>query len=199
MGEIELLTEILKLFNSLRAEDSSLRADIDHLKGEFMALKDQQALLTTKVEALTTALASETTELKTAFDALMARIADLEGIDLTPQINAVEAAILGVSALSELSVTPAPDAEIPTTPSSLTASNITSSSADLSWGASTDNAGVTGYEVFSGADKVGDATGTTFTASGLTPATNYVFSVRAKDANGNFSVMSDPVTVDTTA
>jgi len=69
----------------------------------------------------------------------------------------------------------------------------------LSWTASTDNIGVTGYEVFRGSTLVGSASGTSFTDTGLTPATGYSYTVRARDAAGNRSAASNTVTVTTNA
>ncbi|WP_260478677.1 cellulase family glycosylhydrolase [Kibdelosporangium aridum] len=96
------------------------------------------------------------------------------------------------------------DTEPPTTPGTPTASAVTSSSATLTWTPSTDNVGVTGYEVYratgSGAfSLVGTSGTTTFTNTGLTPSTTYRYQVRARDAVPNFSANSGIVTVTTTA
>lgn len=89
------------------------------------------------------------------------------------------------------------DSAPPTVPSGLTASNIGSSSVTLNWTASTDNIGVTGYEVLSGTTVVGSATTTSLLLTGLVPDTQYSLSVRARDAAGNVSAASIPVTVRT--
>jgi chitodextrinase len=98
------------------------------------------------------------------------------------------------------------DTQAPSTPGSVTASGITSSSVNLAWPAANDNIGVTGYDVYrapgaSGGSfaQVGTSTGTTFTNSGLTASTTYRYQVRARDAAGNTSGFSAPVTVTTTA
>ncbi len=90
------------------------------------------------------------------------------------------------------------DSEPPGTPTQLTASAVTGSSVTLSWTASTDNVGVSGYDVLNGTTVVGSTTTTSLQVTGLTPDTSYTFSVRAKDASGNVSVASAPVTVRTT-
>lgn len=90
-----------------------------------------------------------------------------------------------------------PDTQAPSAPRNLVASNITSTSLTLSWTASTDNVGVTGYDVFQGNTNLGTATGTTFGITGLTPNTPYAFFVRAKDAAGNNSGNSNTVNVTT--
>ncbi|CAL2092319.1 conserved protein of unknown function precursor containing a T9SS type A C-terminal secretion signal [Tenacibaculum sp. 190524A02b] len=89
------------------------------------------------------------------------------------------------------------DTQAPSAPSNLTATNITTSSLTLSWGASTDNVGVTSYEVFRGATSIGTSTTTSFNVSGLTPATSYAFTVKAKDAAGNTSIASNQVNATT--
>jgi len=90
----------------------------------------------------------------------------------------------------------------PSAPGLPTASNITSNSVSLSWSPSTDNVGVTGYDVYR---QTGDApptqiasvTGTSYTATGLAASTVYGFSVRARDAAGNVSNPSQTRTVQT--
>jgi chitodextrinase len=97
------------------------------------------------------------------------------------------------------------DTQAPTAPSSLAAAGVTATSANLSWSASSDNVGVTGYNVLrrtgtSGTfTQAGTATGTSFQATGLTASTQYQFQVTARDAAGNTSVPSNTVTVTTSA
>jgi len=91
------------------------------------------------------------------------------------------------------------DTEAPTAPTSLSASNTTATSTDLSWTASTDNVGVTGYDIFQGATLIGTVSGTSTSVTGLTPSTAYTFSVKAKDAAGNVSPSSNTVNVTTLA
>jgi endo-1,4-beta-xylanase len=95
------------------------------------------------------------------------------------------------------------DTQPPTAPTNLAATT-TSTSASLTWTASTDNVGVTGYQILraSGASggtfsQVGTSTTTSFTNSGLTPSTAYRFQVRAVDAAGNVSAVSNTVPVTT--
>ncbi len=91
----------------------------------------------------------------------------------------------------------ASDTQAPTAPANLVASNVTQTSLTLNWTASTDNVGVTGYDVFQGSTNLGTVTGTTYNVSGLTASTAYAFSVRAKDAAGNESASSNIVNVTT--
>jgi chitodextrinase len=96
------------------------------------------------------------------------------------------------------------DTSAPSTPGTLSASGVTSSSVNLSWGASTDNVGIAGYDVLraTGASggtfsQVGTAGETSFSNSGLAPNTTYRYQVRARDAAGNTSPVSNTVTVTT--
>ena len=91
------------------------------------------------------------------------------------------------------------DATAPTAPTSLTASGTTATTTNLSWTASTDNVGVTAYNVYQGATLKATVTATTYAVSGLTASTAYTFSVKAKDAAGNVSVSSNVVNVTTIA
>ncbi len=89
------------------------------------------------------------------------------------------------------------DTQPPTAPTNLTSPSKTSTSVSLAWTASTDNVGVTGYDIFNGAASAGSSAGTSFTVTGLTPNTAYSFTVKARDAAGNLSVASNAVNVTT--
>ncbi|RAR50477.1 reprolysin-like metallopeptidase [Flavobacterium lacus] len=89
------------------------------------------------------------------------------------------------------------DTTAPTAPTNLTASGTTQTSTNLSWTASTDNVGVTGYDVYRGGSLIASVTGTTYIATGLVASTTYSFFVRAKDAAGNISGNSNTVSVTT--
>ena len=89
------------------------------------------------------------------------------------------------------------DSTPPTAPTNLAATVTAATSVSLSWTASTDNVGVTGYDVYRGGTLVGTASGTTYTDSGLTPSTAYTYTVKAFDAAGNLSQASNSVTATT--
>jgi len=89
-----------------------------------------------------------------------------------------------------------PDTVAPTAPT-LAASGTTATTTNLSWSGATDNVAVTGYDVYQGASLIGSTASATYTVTGLTPATTYSFSVKAKDAAGNASVSSNTVSVTT--
>ncbi|SDR80540.1 chitinase [Paenibacillaceae bacterium GAS479] len=92
------------------------------------------------------------------------------------------------------------DTQSPAAPANLTVFGTpTASSISLSWGASTDNVGVTGYNVYNGSSLAATVTGTTATINGLTASTSYTFTVKAKDAAGNISVASNSATASTSS
>lgn len=92
-----------------------------------------------------------------------------------------------------------PDSQPPSAPTNLTSSIITQTSFTLKWTASTDNIGVTGYDVFQNNVKINptNITTTSYNVTGLTPGTSYNYHVTAKDAGGNTSVASSPLVVTT--
>ncbi|WP_425392145.1 S8 family serine peptidase [Ekhidna sp.] len=89
------------------------------------------------------------------------------------------------------------DTQAPTAPTGLAASNVTQTSLTLSWNASSDNVGVTGYDVYQGSSNIGTVTATSANVTGLSAGTSYTFTVRAKDAAGNVSAASNAVNVTT--
>jgi chitodextrinase len=95
-----------------------------------------------------------------------------------------------------VSVAAPPDTTPPTAPTSLTASSGKKRVA-LSWGASTDDVGVTGYLVFRSTSTAGPfaqvatTTGTSYTNTGLVSRTTYYFQLKARDAAGNLSDASN--------
>jgi subtilisin family serine protease/chitodextrinase len=82
---------------------------------------------------------------------------------------------------------PVNDTTPPSNPNSVSVSNEAETSLSLSWSASSDNVGVTGYDVFIDGALAGTITGTSATINGLTACTTYSFSVSAFDAAGNTS------------
>ncbi|PFG42660.1 cellulose 1,4-beta-cellobiosidase [Isoptericola jiangsuensis] len=95
--------------------------------------------------------------------------------------------------------TPDPDTQAPTAPTGLTSTAKTSTSVSLGWGAASDDTGVTGYTVRAGGAVVATSATTSVTVTGLSPATAYQFTVTARDAAGNVSPASAPLTVTTSA
>ncbi|MEP0264370.1 endonuclease [Dokdonia sp.] len=92
-----------------------------------------------------------------------------------------------------------PDTEAPTAPTNLTASSITETTVNLSWNAAIDNVGVVAYDVYNGNAVIATTTVTNYAVTGLTQATSYSFSIRAKDDASNVSNASASVSVTTDA
>ena len=89
------------------------------------------------------------------------------------------------------------DTTPPTTPTNLTNPARTATTATLAWGASTDNALLTGYEILRDGVQVGASTANSFTDTGLASATAYSYQVRAVDAAGNRSSLTPALVVTT--
>ena len=94
-----------------------------------------------------------------------------------------------------------PDTQKPTAPGNLQAT-AGSGQVELSWQASTDNVGVTGYQVYRGAEQIANvgANATAYTDTNLHPGP-YSYTVRAVDAAGNpsdFSNTASATVLDTT-
>jgi hypothetical protein len=65
----------------------------------------------------------------------------------------------------------------------------------VSWAASSDNVGVTGYQVYRDGQVLGAATGTSYTDQTVVPGNTYAYAVRAQDAASNTSALSSQPTV----
>ncbi len=89
------------------------------------------------------------------------------------------------------------DTQAPSDPTGLASSDIAQTTLSLSWTASTDNVGVTGYDVYQGNNVIGSVTNTSYNVTGLTPNTAYQFRVKAKDAAGNVSEFSNTASATT--
>src|SRR5213076_3070428 len=91
----------------------------------------------------------------------------------------------------------APDTTPPSVPTGLTASAVSSSQINLSWAASSDDVGVTGYRVFRDGTQIATTSTTFFSNTGLSPSTTYFYTVAAVDAAGNASARSSPASATT--
>jgi len=116
------------------------------------------------------------------------------GADWGFYVNAVDAAN-NVSQPSETLQIEIPnctaDNEAPSVPMNLTTTT-NGTSVTLNWSASTDNSEVEGYEIYRNDQKIGETQELTFVDSGLDENQRYVYTVVAKDAQGNQSAQASP-------
>src|SRR5262245_61139506 len=104
-----------------------------------------------------------------------------------------------VSANSTFITAAGADTVAPSMPTGLTASPISTTQINLIWNASTDNVGVTGYQVFRGGVQIATTATTSYSNTGLTPGTAYQYAVKAFDAADNKSALSATVNAATPA
>ena len=91
------------------------------------------------------------------------------------------------------------DTEAPTAPTEVKATEVTETTAKVTWSEATDNVGVVGYNVYLNETKVNDTlvTGTEYALTELTEATEYAVRVTAVDAAENESARSEAATFTT--
>ena len=87
----------------------------------------------------------------------------------------------------------------PNAPTGLTVGTVTTTTVPLSWTASTTSGSyaVAGYYVLRGGTVVGTTTSTSYTDTGLSPATSYTYTVKAYDSDGDVSAASSSVSATT--
>jgi hypothetical protein len=95
---------------------------------------------------------------------------------------------------SSASVTDMMDSTPPTAPTNLKAT-VKSAKVQLSWGASSDNVGVSSYAIWRNNVQIGTTTGTGYTDGSTTSGVTYTYYVVARDKAGNMSAPSNAVTV----
>ena len=96
------------------------------------------------------------------------------------------------------------DTQAPTVPTGLSAQAISSSQINLSWTASTDNVGVTGYRIYrclgsncTPSTQIATSTTNSYSNTGLSASTAYTYRVSAYDAAGNVSSQSSSASATT--
>src|SRR6185436_15754682 len=122
----------------------------------------------------------------------------VSGSSYSYRVRATDAA-LNLSAFSNVASATTPDTQAPTAPGTPSLTVISSSQINLSWAASTDNVGVTGYQVercegagCSSFAQIATPAGTTYNdTTGLVVGTSYSYRVRATDAALNLSAFSN--------
>ena len=85
------------------------------------------------------------------------------------------------------------DTEAPTVPVNVSLSNNTTTSIDATWTASTDNVGVTKYEIYANSVLNGTSANNNYTLTNLDSGNTYAITVLAKDIASNASLQSSPV------
>jgi chitodextrinase len=104
------------------------------------------------------------------------------------RVQAVDAA-KNRSALSSVVSVTTVDSTKPSAPTNLTSSNVTQTSARVTWTAATDNVAVTFYNIYRNGSYVATVSGltTSYNMTNLTAGTTYNITVRALDAAKNFT------------
>lgn len=91
------------------------------------------------------------------------------------------------------------DTTPPSVPTNLVATPISMDQIDLAWDASTDDTGISGYQVFRDAIQIATTSNLTYVDTGLMASTTYTYYITAFDASSNFSASSSPVATTTYA
>lgn len=104
---------------------------------------------------------------------------------LTPGISAIQN-----GSVSKSNPCSGGDTQAPSAPTGLARGAVGPASVALSWNASSDNVGVTGYDVWRGGARIGSTAATSYTDTTVAPSTSYSYTVRAFDAVGNTSAAS---------
>ncbi len=104
---------------------------------------------------------------------------------------------LAISGNGSFTTAAAPDTTAPSVPASLTAAGFSSSQINLSWSASSDNVGVSGYRVYRNGVQVATTSSPGYSNTGLAADTAYSYTVAAFDAAGNLSPQSVAVSART--
>ena len=111
------------------------------------------------------------------------------------EVVAFDAAGNASTAASSNATTQALDGIPPTVPTNLTARLSKGKKVALAWGASSDNVGVMGYQLYRNGKLVATVTGTSYTDALGTKMRTATYEVVAFDAADNVSAASNPVTV----
>ncbi len=103
------------------------------------------------------------------------------------------------SAAASATTQAAADTQAPSVPTGLTATAASSTQINLTWNASTDNVGVTGYRIYRGGVQIATSATNAYSNTGLTASTAYSYTVAAYDAAGNVSAQSAAASATTQA
>ena len=89
------------------------------------------------------------------------------------------------------------DTNYPSVPTNLSTIAVSESLVEISWTASNDNVGVTGYNIYRDGALLGNTASTSYTDNTVAACTEYTYTVTALDAAGNESTPSEGLTVST--
>jgi chitodextrinase len=113
------------------------------------------------------------------------------------RVRAVNGEGLVSSASNEASAT-TEDATGPTVPQNLSATAASTSRIDLTWSASSDpESGIAEYRIYRDGSRIGQTSQLSYSDTGLSPATEYEYRIRAVNGQGLTSGLSSPATATT--
>ncbi len=115
----------------------------------------------------------------------------------TYTISAYDNATNSSAQSASYATTSSNDIAPPTIASNVHTTSVLDTSVSLAWNASTDDVGVTGYKVYRSGTLIGTTGGTSYTDSGLTPVTQYDYTIKAYDAASNEATASAVLQVTT--
>lgn len=108
----------------------------------------------------------------------------------TYTVSAYDAASNASSQSGPLSTSTLADTSPPSTPTNIRQTSSTVSTISIAWNASSDNVGVTSYEIYRNGSLVRTQATTAYTDTGLAVYTTYTYNIIARDASGNSSNLS---------
>jgi chitodextrinase len=120
-------------------------------------------------------------------------ISPISGATYNFSVQACDAAE-NCSVSSNVATVKTPDTGVPSGPTGLAAA-VSGTQVILGWNASTDDVGVSGYQVFESGLMLGTTTSTNFEFGPITVGQTYLFSVKALDSANNVSIPSNVVVV----
>lgn len=104
----------------------------------------------------------------------------------------------GASASAQADFTRRPDTSAPSVPTDVSAKAVSSAEIDIAWSPSTDNRRVAGYTIRRSGTRIATVTGdTSFEDTGLSPSTQYTYTVEAFDSSNNVSGQSKVASANT--
>ena len=127
---------------------------------------------------------------------VLVSFAPVAGGSATGTLSIIAATRASAVSFTGTGVVPA-DTTLPSTPTGLTATAVSSSQVTLTWSPSTDNVGVAGYKVFQNGTQIATVSTSGYQDAGRSPATTYTYTVAAYDAAGNASAQSSPASATT--